>query len=164
MMVDGKQIKTKSCTGTTPLNRFSVRNQEGKNLIFLTTLWKLYIQNYYTIHSFYNSSYLQSFKGAHTPLYRQENTFPVYLSRQGAKPIVKSILNQQDHSPMIPTFTLCIRKYVIPKRTRKKKFCQADICIYHIISAKSKVTIFLHFLQLSSTIAQCSSSDSNTMG
>lgn len=91
-----------------------------------------------------------------TPLHRQENIFPVYLSRAGAKPTVMSGTQTNKIIHLWYTFSLLsVRKYIVPKRQGKKPF-QGDIRIYHMISAKPKVTIFL-FLEDASTPAHFTS-------
>lgn len=86
------------------LNRFFCQYFGGqKSNLFNNPLEVVHLN----IHSSYSTSYLQSFKGDHTPLHRWGNTFSVYLSRSGAKPIVKSSShsNQEDHSSAIHIFT-----------------------------------------------------------
>lgn len=63
---------------------------------------------------------------------------------------------------MIYVFTALCQEVCHSKEARKKSF-QVDICIYHMISAKPKVTIF-HSLKDASTSAHFTNSDSNTTG
>lgn len=123
------------------LNRFFCQYFGGqKSNLFNNPLEVVHLN----IHSSYSTSYLQSFKGDHTPLHRWGNTFSVYLSRSGAKPIVKSSShsNQEDHSSAIYIFTALYQEVCNFKEKGGKKSFQADFCISHIISAKFKVTFF----------------------
>lgn len=60
----------------------------------------------------------------------------MYLSRPGAKPIVKSSLysNKQDYSSMIYIFIALYQEVLIPKRTRKKILSSIHLHISHYLS------------------------------